>query len=129
MNKLWIVIYAIFFSYALLTSGCGDDTTTAPEPATRLVILYAPEWDVVIPDTNVRFRWGTTSSLADSFRIEVSQDSTFNFGVFSFGLTEQEITFNPPGNNDNYFYWRVEGFWRAESDSDMSIIQKFKQQP
>lgn len=125
MKKIIYPLFTLALLYSFYIAGCGDDTV-APEPPTRLVILYSPEWDVVIPDTNVQFRWGTTTSVADSFKLEVSQDSTFAFNVFRFGLTEREKTFNPPGDS-NYFYWRVTGYWRAENDSDQSIRQRFKQ--
>lgn len=127
MKKLFAVLFVLSSIYAFHISGCGDDPT-APEPPTRLVILYYPEWEMVIPDTNVLFRWGTTTSIADSFKLEITQDSNFQTGITRFGLTEQQRLYNPLPNGDtNYFYWRVTGFWRTENDSDQSIIQKFKQ--
>lgn len=123
----FLLAFSLALLYSFYTAGCGDDPA-APEPPTRLVILYYPEWDMVVPDTNILFRWGTTTSLADSFRLEITQDSNFQNGVVSFALTEEQKLYNPLPNGDtNYFYWRVKGFWRADNDSDMSIVQIFKQ--
>jgi hypothetical protein len=125
MKNTWIYLFIISLSYSLLITSCSDDVVQ-PEPPSRLVILYYPEYDQVVPDTPITFRWGTTTSAADSFKLEITQDSTFATGVFRYGVTSPQYTINPAGDT-NYFYWKVTGYWRSVPDSDVSIIQKFKQ--
>lgn len=125
MHKPWIFLFILSLSYSLFILSCGEDTA-APEPPTRLVILYYPEEDMIVPDTPITFRWGTTSSIADSFKLEITKDSNFTTRVVKYMTTSQQYTVNPVGDT-TYFYWRVTGFWRNENDSDVSIRQKFKQ--
>jgi hypothetical protein len=125
MNNLKYIIFSAVFLYTLLIVSCSDETT-APEPPTRLVILYYPEYDMIIPDTPVTFRWGTTTQIADSFKLDISHDSNFASFYLRQGLTVQQYTIDLPVDT-NYYYWRVAGFWRNPVDSDMSITNKFRQ--
>lgn len=125
MGSLKYFLFSEVLIYVLFIVSCSTEPTP-PEPPTRLVILYYPEYDQVIPDTPITFRWGTTTSHADSFRIDISQDSVFGSFYFRKGLTEEQYTIDLIPDT-NYFYWRVQGFWRNPADSDMSITNKFKQ--
>lgn len=125
MNNLKYYVFSAVFLYTLLIVSCSNEPTP-PEPPTRIVILYYPEYDDVIPDTPVTFRWGTTTEHADSFKIDISHDSDFATYYLRHGLTEEHYTYDLP-TDTNYFYWRVAGFWRNPVDSDMSITNKFRQ--
>lgn len=125
MNKrlFFFFLTEVFFSFLLIS--CTDDVSQ-PTPSSRLVILYYPEHNQILPDTPITFKWGTTGSSADSFKIEIAQDSMFSTGVFTGGTLQEQYKVNPIGDT-NYFYWKVTGFWKNLNDSDISIVKKFKQ--
>lgn len=123
--KMWSIVFIISLFYSIMIISCSEDTVS-PEPATRLVVLYHPDNDAILPDSLITFRWGTTSQLADSFKLEITQDTAFIIGILRYGTTTSQYTLNPPGDT-NFFYWKVTGYWRSVPDSNVSIIKRFKQ--
>lgn len=110
------------FCYVIII-GCGDDELTHTN--SRLIVVFEPRNDTVITTPPVLFKWSTTSENADSFKLQITQDSDFVSNITSYSTSSTEYSLTPAGDT-NYFYWRVKAYWGSHSDSDVSFTRKFK---
>jgi hypothetical protein len=88
--------------------------------------LYAPVDGFVTMDSAVAFRWSTCwHESEDSYRLELSFDSTFATGVVSHvGLTDNAFS---PGTYfaTGHYYWRVKAFRAAGDSTEYSPVWDF----
>jgi len=126
MKHLWIFLFIFLFVYTFAITGCSDDPPNIPAASTRLVVLFYPDNDAILPNSSITFTWFIVAENADSFKLQISQDSLFASNVETYGTTSSDYTVDPTGDT-NYFYWKVTGYWRSHGDSDVSLTRKFKQ--